>query len=518
METSCAFSSKRAWHCLLGVVASQAKRSPGPASEVSMTDWILRGGEVVDGSGRPRRRADVAIGGGRIAGGGVGGKVGGARELDVAGKIVAPGFIDVHTHDERALFATPDMVAKASQGVTTVVTGNCGVSLAPLVLDPAPLPPLDLIGDTADYHYERFAEYLAALDKAPAALNAACLVGHSTLRVGAMSALDRAAEKAELAQMCKRLQEALDAGAVGMSSGLAYSPASNAPAAEIETLAALLRPAGALYTTHMRNEGNAVIDSLDESFAAGRAAGVPVVISHHKTIGRENFGRTAETLPVIATAMQRQEVGLDAYPYIASSTVLSAAQAERSLKVLVTWSRSAPEQAGRELSAIATDWGVSQKEAVDRLQPAGAVYWMMDEADVQRVLQFEHTMIGSDGLPHDTHPHPRLWGAFPRVLGHYSRELGLFGLEEAVRRMTGLSAARFGLTGRGVLAAGAYADITVFDPDTVADRATFEAPTTPAAGIEHVFVNGRPVWTEGKPTGERPGRALRRPQMQAEAR
>ena len=142
----------------------------------------------------------------------------------------------------------------------------------------------------------------------------------------------------------------------------------------------------------------------------------------------------------------------------------------------------------------------------------------MDEADVQRVLRFEHTMIGSDGLPHDSHPHPRLWGAFPRVLGHYCRELGLFGLEEAVRRMTGLSAARFGLAGRGILTAGAYADVTVFDPAAIADRATFEAPVTPAAGIEHLFVNGRPVWTEGKPTSERPGRALRRQQMQAEMR
>jgi len=141
---------------------------------------------------------------------------------------------------------------------------------------------------------------------------------------------------------------------------------------------------------------------------------------------------------------------------------------------------------------------------------------MMDEADVQRVLQFPYTMIGSDGLPHDTHPHPRLWGAFPRVLGYYSRELGLFSLEEAVRRMTGLSAFRFGLAGRGVLEPGVYADVTVFDPETVADRATFEAPTTPAAGIEHVFVNGRSVWTDSKPTGERPGRALRRQQMQAE--
>ena len=198
--------------------------------------------------------------------------------------------------------------------------------------------------------------------------------------------------------------------------------------------------------------------------------------------------------------------------------MLSAAQAERALKVLVTWSKSAPEQAGRELAAIAADWGVSEQEAVDRLQPAGAVYWMMDEADVQRVLQFEHTMIGSDGLPHDTHPHPRLWGTFPRVLGYYCRELGLFSLEEAVRRMTGLSAYRFGLSGRGILAPGGYADVTVFDAETVADRATFEMPTTPATGIEHVFVNGRPVWREGKPTGERPGRALRRQLMQAEAR
>jgi N-acyl-D-amino-acid deacylase len=482
-----------------------------------MTDWVLRGGEVIDGSGRPRWQADVAIAGDRIAAVGAVSRVEGACELDVSGKIVAPGFIDVHTHDDRALFATPEMAAKASQGVTTVVIGNCGISLAPLVLDDVPPPPLDLIGDVSDYRYERFAEYLAALDRTPAALNAACLVGHSTLRVGAMRALDRPADETELTQMCERLQEALDAGAIGMSSGLAYAPAANAPAYEIEALAALLRPAGALYTTHMRNEGDAVLDSLEESFAAGRAAGVPVVISHHKTVGRQNFGRTAETLPIIAAAIARQEVGLDAYPYIATSTVLSAAQAERALKVLVTWSKSAPDKAGRELSAIAADWGVGLKEAVDRLLPAGAVYWMMDEADVQRVLRFEHTMIGSDGLPHDVHPHPRLWGAFPRVLGHYSRDLGLFELEEAVRRMTGLSAARFGLTGRGILAAGTYADITVFDPDTVADRATFEAPTTPAAGIEHVFVNGRPVWSDGKPTGERPGRALRRQQLRAEA-
>ena len=482
-----------------------------------MADYILRGGEVIDGSGRARFRADVAIEGDRIAEIGAVVRAASAGEIDVSGKIVAPGFIDVHTHDDRALFATPEMMAKASQGVTTVVTGNCGISLAPLTIDHAPPPPLDLIGEAVDYHYGRFADYLAALDRTPAAINAACLVGHSTLRVGSMTALDRPAEAPEIGHMRELLQEALDAGAVGLSSGLAYAPAEHAPPAEIEALAALLRPAGALYTTHMRNEGDRVLDSLEEGFAVGRNAGVPVVISHHKTIGRANFGRTAMTLPVIAAAIGQQQVGLDAYPYIASSTVLSAGQAERASKVLVTWSKSAPEQAGRELSAIAAEWGVGVTEAVDRLQPAGAIYWTMDEPDVQRVLSFPHTMIGSDGLPHDFHPHPRLWGTFPRVLGHYCRELGLFPLEEAVRKMTGLPAARFGLKGRGAIAAGAYADIAVFDPATVIDRATFEKPTTPAAGIEHVFVNGRPVWAEGKVSGERPGRALRRQQMQAEA-
>jgi len=485
-----------------------------------MTDWILRGGTVIDGTGvTPRRRADIAIAGDRIAAVGDVPKAAGAREIDASGLIVAPGFIDVHTHDDRALLATPDMAAKASQGVTTVVTGNCGISLGPLSLDgKGPPPPLDLIGDTGDYAYPRFSDYLAALDRAPAAINAACLVGHSTLRVGAMADVDRPATDAEIARMAERLQEALDAGAIGMSSGLFYAPAAKAPPSEIEALAAQLQPAGAVYTTHMRDEAEHVLDSLDESFAAGRAAGVPVVISHHKTTGVANFGRTQETLPKIAAAMQGQEIGLDAYPYIASSTVLRTQRIEDALKVLITWSKSAPGQAGRELTDIARDWGIGVLEAAERLQPAGAIYWMMDEADVQRVLGFDKTMIGSDGLPHDIHPHPRLWGTFPRVLGHYCREVGLFGLETAVHKMTGLSAARFGLTGRGVVKPGAYADLCVFDADTIIDRATFAEPTLPAAGIAHVFVNGRPAWTDGKASGERAGRAMRRQQMQSEAR
>jgi N-acyl-D-amino-acid deacylase len=480
-----------------------------------MTDFILRGGEIVDGTGAPRVRADVAVVGDRIAAIGEVGRVAGAREIDVSGRIVAPGFIDVHTHDDRALLAMPDMAMKASQGVTTVVTGNCGISLSPLSLAAPPPPPLDLLGAAEDYRYPRFADYLTALDRAPPALNAACLVGHSSLRVGAMRDLDRPARPVEIAVMAERLEEALAAGAIGLSTGLYYAPAAQAPPVEVEALAKLLRPAGALYTTHMRDEGAHVADSLDESFAVGQSAGVPVVISHHKVTGRDNFGRTAETLPRIAQAMAGQELGLDAYPYVASSTVLRPDRLEGATRIMVTWSKTVPQAAGRDLADLAAEWGVGLRQAAERLQPAGAIYWMMDEADVQRVLRFPHTMIGSDGLPHDQHPHPRLWGAFPRVLGHYRRDCGLFSLEEAVRKMTGLPAARFALAGRGRIAPGACADITVFDPDTIADRASFADPTVPAAGIDHVFVNGRPVWQEGKSTGERPGRALRRQQLQA---
>ena len=477
-------------------------------------DLILRGARIIDGTGAPSLSGDVGIAGDRIA---AIGRIAerGRSEVDVGGHVVAPGFIDVHTHDDRALLANPGMAMKASQGVTSVVVGNCGISLAPLTLNGVPPPPLDLLGERSDYRFARFADYLGALDAAPPAINAACMVGHSTLRVGCMADVERPATEAEIDAMRARLREGLAAGAIGFSTGLAYAPSQAAPASEVEALAREAGRAGAIYTTHMRDEGDDVMGSLEESFSTARAANVPVVISHHKVSGKSNSGRSTQTLPRISRAIAEQEAGLDAYPYVASSTVLTAEMATEARKVLVTWSRSHPEMAGRELSAVAADWGVDLATAAERLQPAGAVYWSMDEADVQRILAFKDTMIGSDGLPHDSHPHPRLWGSFPRVLGHYSREVGLFSLEEAVRKMTSLSAQRFGLKDRGRLVAGAFADIVVFDPDKIMDRATFEQPATPAAGISLVLVNGQAIWRDGASTGARPGRVLRRPASQS---
>jgi N-acyl-D-amino-acid deacylase len=264
----------------------------------------------------------------------------------------------------------------------------------------------------------------------------------------------------------------------------------------------------------MRSEGDHVIEAMDEAFAIGRSADVPVVISHFKVHGKANFGRSKETLAKFDAQRLRQPLALDAYPYSASSTVLKSQELGESPKVMVTWSVPHPEATGRMLDELAAEWHCPLADAARKLQPAGAVYFAMDEPDVRRILSYPHTMIGSDGLPHDAHPHPRLWGSFPRVLGHYARELGLFPMEEAIRRMTSLPAERFGLTGRGRLKQNYAADLVLFDPRTVKDRATFEDPKQVSDGVVAVWVNGESVWRDGAATMARPGRALRRQDMQ----
>ncbi|MEE8545100.1 MAG: D-aminoacylase [Alphaproteobacteria bacterium] len=473
-------------------------------------DLAISGATVIDGTGAPGVAADVAVTAERIVGvGDLAGTVA-MREIEASGLVLAPGFIDVHTHDDRALLATPEMAMKVSQGVTTVVVGNCGVSLSPLIPVGAPPPPLDLLGEADDYRFPTVAEYARALERSPPATNAGVLVGHSTLRVGAMADLGRAASEAEIAAMRERLAEGMAAGAIGFSSGLFYRPSAAASTDETAALAEVAGAAGGLYTAHIRDEADRVAEALEEAFEIGRRARAQVVISHHKVSGTRNFGRTVETLALFERARASQPIGLDVYPYVAASTVLDPALLRDATRTLVTWSKARPDLAGRELSEIAELLGCDEGEAAARLQPAGAVYFLMDEADVRRVLSNSHAMIGSDGLPHDIHPHPRLWGTFPRVLGHYARELGLFPLEEAVRRMTGLSAQVFGFADRGTVRPGAFADLVLFDAGAVRDEATFDEPLRAAAGIELVMVNGETVWQGGESSGARPGRVLRR--------
>jgi N-acyl-D-amino-acid deacylase len=475
-------------------------------------DLVVRNGTVVDGTRATRYRADLAVTADRISAlGSV--PEGGRNEIDASGLIVAPGFIDAHTHDDRLMLSAPDMAPKVSQGVTTVVAGNCGISLAPAPrgLNAPVLPPIDLLDDAGGwFRFPTFRSYVEELRAHPPAANCALLVGHTMLRAQSMGDVGRPASKEEIAKMQRMTQEALASGAIGVSTGLYYEPARAATTEEVIEVCRPLSEHRGIYCTHMRDEGARVLDSLEESFRVGRELRVPVVISHHKVVGTPNHGRSVETLPFIERAMRSQKIALDCYPYCASSTILSYSRTLVASTTLLTWSRPHPEFAGCKLDEVAASMGLGIEETVAKLLPAGAIYFSMDEADVQRILAFEHTMIGSDGLPHDAAPHPRLWGSFPRVLGHYSRGLNLFPLETAVYKMTGLTAKSFGLEGRGVLREGAFADIAIFDAGTVDEAASFARPIQPAKGIETVIVNGAVVWKEGKPTGARPGRVLGR--------
>ena len=476
-----------------------------PTAATLQPDLVIRSALLIDGSGAPGVIGDLAIKDDRIVAIGELGTLKGGAEIAAAGKALAPGFIDVHTHDDRALLSDPLMACKVSQGVTTVVAGNCGVSLAPLEIRHRPPPPLDLVGEAPEHYFASFADYLAALDSDPARAQRGVPSRPFDLARGCHGPPRPPGDALPRSPPCAaRLERSLEAGAIGLSTGLWYEPAAAAPTEEVIELARALKPLGAIHTTHMRDEAEHVLDSLAETFAIGKAAEVPVVISHHKVSGVANHGRTRETLALIDKARREQPLGLDVYPYIAGSTVLRANRMGLASKVIVTWSRARPEFAGQDIAEIARKMGCGIEEAVEKLQPAGAIYFMMDEADVRRVLSYPYAMIGSDGLPHDEHPHPRLWGTFPRVLGHYAREVGLFTLEEAVRRMTSLPAAKFGLSGRGTLRPGAYADLVLFDPATVADLASFEKPKTPAAGIDTVWVNGSTVWRGGRSTGAGP--------------
>jgi N-acyl-D-aspartate/D-glutamate deacylase len=492
--------------------------STGKRAEMPKCTTLIRSVEVADGGGRSPEKADVAIDKDRIV------AIGKLQDyiaeniVDGEGKVLAPGFIDVHTHDDTSVIRSPQMLPKLSQGVTTVVVGNCGISAAPVRLRGEPPDPMNLLGDANTFCYPTFKAYVDAIAAAQPAVNVAALVGHTALRNNHMNRLDRTATSAEIAAMCRQLQEALNHGAVGLSTGLAYLSAQSASTEEVMALAELLGGAGAIYATHLRSETETILQALDEAVRIGRHAAVPVVISHLKCAGIANWGRSAEVLDWIEQARQEQAIGCDCYPYAAGSSTLDLRQVDERVKIQITWSKAHPEMTGQTLAEIAKAWDVPLVEAAKRLQPAGAIYHSISENDMRAILQHPGTMIGSDGLPNDPMPHPRLWGTFPRVLGRYCREQKLFPLGEAVRKMTSLPAQRFGLGERGWIREGYYADLVLFDPATVCDIATFEDPVRTSVGIEAVWVNGSLSYREQTPQGKRAGLFLaRRPHASAQS-
>ncbi|PNU02287.1 N-acyl-D-amino-acid deacylase family protein [Novosphingobium guangzhouense] len=476
-----------------------------------MARTIIIGAHVLDGSGAPAHQVDVAFAEGVIVTVGTVSPQPDDIVIEAHGLTLAPGFIDVHTHDDLAVIVAPEMTAKVTQGVTTVVVGNCGISATTPFPSQAELPdPLVLLGPAAQFRYADFTAYANAVETARPATNVIALVGHTAMRARHMDRLDRAAQQAEREAMRSELAASLAAGAFGFSTGLAYANANAASTEEVMALADALRDSGALYCTHLRSEGAAIDEALDEAFAIARHGNAPVIVSHLKCAGAAQYGRSAAILARMEAAARQQSVACDCYPYSASSSTLDIKQVVPETPIRITWSDPEPTQAGRMLSEIAADWAVDLKTAASRLQPAGAVYHCMTEEDVDRILSHPLTMIGSDGLPCDPQPHPRLWGSFARVLGHYVRERAVLPLSKAVRKMTGLTADTLGLTDRGYVREGLAADLVLFDPAKIADCATYDDPQQTAAGIYGVWVNGVATVKAGSPTGRRGGAMLRR--------
>jgi len=482
--------------------------------------FVVRDVEIFDGTGAPSYVGDVAVDGDRI----IGDAPRGATVIDGRGLAIAPGFIDVHSHDDLAVLADPAMDYKVAQGVTTDVVGNCGFGAAPYDAGVRMLGALTSGSVTSVPEWEGYRGYLAAVDDARPALNVAALAGHGTLRLAALGRAAREPTDDEMHRMQSWLLEAIEAGAVGLSSGLIYEPGRHARTDELVTLASVMRGSGALYASHIRNEGETLLDAIAEAISIGEQAGVPVQISHHKAAGRDNWGRVHDSLELIEQARARGvDVTADQYPYTAGSTAFHAfvqvsREGEGPLEPDMLRIASAPhhpEWDGLTLAAIAELVGLDVEATINHIlaeerEGAIAILDSMHEDDVRTVMAHPSTMIGSDGLPSVGKPHPRLYGTFPRVLGHYARDEGVLPLAVAIHRMTGFPAGKFGLTDRGVIAEGAFADLVLFDPAAISDTATYDDPRRYPLGVETVWVNGEVVVQDGQPTGVTAGRALRR--------
>jgi N-acyl-D-amino-acid deacylase len=525
-----------------------------------MLDVVLEQPTIVDGTGAPGFRTDVALRGDRIVRIGDCAGRDAIQRIDCSALVVAPGFIDMHGQSDEALLALPTADSKILQGVTLEVGGNCGAS-------PGPFSPVSLAERRAelrsrydiDTTWDDFAGFLDALDATPPAINFCCLVGLGETRraIGAMT--PGPLSKEVLAQQCALVRDACEHGAIGISSGLIYQPGKFADLAELQALAATARDAGSpLYATHIRSEGDQLVEAVEEALTVGKRAGIAVQLSHHKASGRRNWGKVHDTLALVERARSGGvDVVLDQYPYKASSTgldvilpadvnvgtkaeiaarladpvyfALTAGRIEleygsRWDEVLVATVGSARNRdlEGMTVSDIAARTGASPAAAAltllrDESLDVGAIYFTMCEDDLRAVLQYANTCIGSDssaravdGITARGKPHPRAFGTFPRIFKRYVRESKLLSLEEAVRRATGLAAERLGVRERGRIAEGYFADLVLFDPQFIADTSTYEEPYRYPTGIPFVFVNGEAVVRAGKITGARPGRLLRR--------
>ena len=482
-----------------------------------MADTVIRNATIIDGTGAERFTGDVRIEDGHISE--VGSSSGAAAvEVDATGLVLAPGFVDVHTHDDGALLQHPDMAFKISQGCTSVVVGNCGFSAIPAVPGENTL---DLSGVQANW--SDLDGYRQNVENSGPALNAMMLVGHNTIRSLEMGNERRAPNDQELERMQQHVELAMEQGACGFSTGLVYRPGRWSDTDEVLELAKIVAPFDGIYATHMRNENDHLLEAVDEALEIGMKAGVAVQISHHKAAGKRNWGKVEESLAKVDAAVaEGAEVTLDVYPYTAGSGPMvqyfdiDNPNPELAQAIQLASCPAFRHYEGRMLVDIAAELGITAPEAVRHVltAPDGkktiCIQHVMDEGDVVSNLRHDRVMIGSDGLPDLTgRPHPRLFGTFPRVLGRYVREQGVVDLESAVRRMTSLSCDVHGLSGRGRITEGNWADLVLFDPDVVIDVASYEDPKLESVGIRNVWVNGHMAFDNGVHTRVGSGNVLR---------
>jgi N-acyl-D-amino-acid deacylase len=526
-----------------------------------MADLVISGAQIVDGSGSSPRAGTVVVSGDRIEDVLRPGEIEppAAHRIDAGGRVVAPGFVDVHSHSDLTPLVEPTMDSMLRQGVTTLVVGNCGGSAYPVGGAPEMAALAGADPSELSLSWSTFGGYLERVDDARPALNLAALVGHGTLRGTVMGDEQRrAASESELWAMRQLLADALDEGAVGLSSGLVYAPGLHASTDELSTVAAALADHGGIYASHIRGEGSSVFDAVAECAEIGRRVGVPSHVSHLKVETRPMWGRAGELLSLLDGERERgADVTADQYPYTAWETELSSAlppwvtpielpevlgDPERRARLAaavengepgwrsvgkgIGWDRIVigshvpdPSVTGRSIAELSEEASLEPPELIARLLVAdpytGLIGHAMHEDDVRTILARTDVFVATDGLAVSPDGplgafaiHPRYYGTFPRVLGRYAREEGLLSLEDAVRKMTSLPAERFGLARRGRIDPGAFADLVVFDPDRIADRATYERPHTFAEGVDVVVVNGRIAW-DGSVV-QRHGRALRR--------